>query len=73
MLQCLHQAHPQHPGHLNLLHDVLSRLQAHGYQINPNKCSWAVKEAEFLGHWLTPTGVKPLKKKIGGIMALDNK
>ena len=57
--------------HINLLNDVLTRLQAHGYQINPNKCSWAVKEAEFLGHWLTPTGVKPLRKKIEGIMALD--
>ena len=57
--------------HLTLLNDVLSCLQAHGYQINPNKCSWAVKEAEFLGHWLTPAGIKPLKKKIEGIMALD--
>ena len=57
--------------HINLLNEVLDRLQQHGYQINPNKCSWAVKEAEFLGHWITPTGVKPLRKKIEGIMAID--
>ena len=57
--------------HLNLLNDVLTRLRNHGYQINPKKCAWAVKEAEFLGHWITPDGIKPLKKKIEGIMALD--
>lgn len=57
--------------HMTLLNNVLTRLREHGYQINPQKCQWAVKEAEFLGHWLTPDGIKPLRKKIEGIMALD--
>ena len=52
--------------HLVLLNDVLTRLQNHGFQINPKKCSWGVKEAEFLGHWITPDGIKPLRKKIEG-------
>ncbi len=29
-----------------------------------------MKEGEFLGHWLTQTGVKPLRKKIEGIMSI---
>ena len=57
--------------HLQMLHEVLHRLQQNGFQINPQKCSWGVQEGEFLGHWLTPTGIKPLRKKIEGIMTLD--
>ena len=56
--------------HLNLLHDVLTRLEENGYQINPQKCKWFVQECELLGHWITPTGIKPLPKKIQGMLAV---
>ena len=57
--------------HVQLLTAVLSCLQEQGFTINLLRCKWAVKEIDFLGHWMTSTGIKPWCKKVGAILKMN--
>ena len=49
--------------HMQKLDEVLSRLEKCGFKCRVNKCFFAEAELEYLGYWLTRTGVQPQPKK----------
>ncbi|GBG72942.1 hypothetical protein CBR_g12663 [Chara braunii] len=50
--------------HVEHMRTVLERLRQAKYKANHNKCEFARQELEYLGHYVTPQGIRPLADKI---------
>eukprot|EP00978_Attheya_sp_CCMP212_P013002 scaffold32449_cov55-Attheya_sp.AAC.4 len=57
--------------HLKSLDKISMILPEHGFTINPDKCEWAIQETDWLGYWLTPTGLKHWREKIDAILKMQ--
>jgi len=53
--------------HLDHLQKVFQRLRESGLRLKPSKCVFATEEVEYLGHTLTPEGVKPNERNVEAI------
>ena len=56
--------------HLTKVDKVLTRLEEAGLKVNGLKSFFGRKEFEYLGCVLTPKGVKPVQKKVEGMLAI---
>ncbi|GBG89060.1 hypothetical protein CBR_g48772 [Chara braunii] len=50
--------------HVEHLRTVLERLRQAKYKATREKCEFARQELEYLGHYVTPQGIRPLADKI---------
>ncbi|GBG85411.1 hypothetical protein CBR_g40053 [Chara braunii] len=53
--------------HVEHLRTVLERLRQAKYKANRDKCEFAQQELTYLGHYVTPQGIRPLADKIKGL------
>ncbi|GBG88228.1 hypothetical protein CBR_g46795 [Chara braunii] len=53
--------------HLDHLRVILERLRIAKYKANHDKCEFAQQELEYLGHYITPQGIRPLADKVQAI------
>src|SRR6476620_10513728 len=56
--------------HLDQLEQTLTRLSEAGLKINATKSSFCKSELEYLGYWITQSGIKPVTKKVEAIQKL---
>jgi hypothetical protein len=57
--------------HILELAVVLERLKEAGLSLKPKKCKFATTELEYLGHQLTPDGIRPLKRLVEAVQRYD--
>ena len=55
--------------HITHVRIVFQRLKDYGLRINAEKCEFAVNEIKFLGHIVTPEGIKPNPEKVEAILS----
>jgi hypothetical protein len=55
--------------HVIHVHDILGRLERAGFTLNPEKMTLRAKEIKYLGHILSPRGIKILPERIAVIQS----
>ncbi len=53
--------------HLQHLQFVMDRLMEAGLKLKPSKCYFVCKEVKYLGHLITPAGVKPNPERVAAV------
>ena len=53
--------------HLEHVEQVLKQLEDAGLRLRPEKCYFAQESVEYLGHTLSPVGVRPNDKKVKAV------
>ena len=53
--------------HLDHLYHVMKRIREVGLKVNPSKCQFIRQEVEYLGHVITPEGLRPNDKLIKAV------
>ncbi|GFY27706.1 retrovirus-related Pol polyprotein from transposon 297 [Trichonephila clavipes] len=62
---CYSENAEEHPSHLRT---IFQRLSSYGLKLNISKCVFGVTELIFLGHFITPDGIKPLPDKVQAVL-----
>ncbi|GFY29810.1 hypothetical protein TNCV_1813841 [Trichonephila clavipes] len=62
---CYSENAEEHRSHLRT---IFQRLSSYGLKLNISKCVFGVTELIFLGHLITPDGIKPLSEKVQAVL-----
>ncbi|GFT95036.1 retrovirus-related Pol polyprotein from transposon 17.6 [Trichonephila clavipes] len=62
---CYSENAEEHRSHLRT---TFQRLSSYGLKLNISKCVFGVTELIFLGHLITPDGIKPLPDKVQAVL-----
>ena len=62
---------PSFESHLNHIDEVFKRLKSANLCLNKKKCHFVKPEIEYLGHILSPNGIKPNPEKVRAIQNMD--
>ncbi|GFW81029.1 retrovirus-related Pol polyprotein from transposon 17.6 [Trichonephila clavipes] len=62
---CYSENAEEHRSHLRT---IFKRLSSYGLKLNISKCVFGVTELIFLGHFITPDGIKPLPDKVQAVL-----
>ena len=57
--------------HLEKLDHVLTKLGNAGLKVNARKSFFARSELEYLGYWISRSGISPMKDKVAALMNID--
>lgn len=58
---------PSFPQHLADIETILKRFRTFGLKLKPTKCFFARDEVQYLGHIITPAGLKPDPNKVKAV------
>ena len=62
------QTPEEHASHLRSLFEALSKF---GLVINQSKCVFGARELDFLGHRVSPAGIRPLEDKVQAVQRYE--